>query len=465
MSVERCLLALCCPFAFIACNGSQAQAPVSPPPADIVCGSGTVQSGDVCIPSPRDAGPLGCGDGTILFEHECVPAASTAVTITPGDAGFVENDPAGITVVGQPVGEDAGTSDEAGSQATTVGIDAAHRNTQSFDAIASPLTPAWTLRFNGRPHYPLIAHGLAIVQVDEPQPNLRAVDLATGKLVWGPISSSQFDIAYDRDAVFGVTETALTAFDALTGATLWTTLLPPLFDVLTPPVASEGVIYFNAAGGSDVAGTYAFDERDGKLLWRVPAVSVSLGTVAVAGGVVYSAEVCRTVLALDARSGNIDFALLGQCLGGGGAAPSIYGDAIWERDLIEGNAVVGFRGDVRAQFASAVLPAFHEHTAFLLGRSQQNQTTVSAMDIATNLIKWSFAGDGHLCTSPAVAGGGGQVFVGSSSGNLYELDEGTGAVRSVSQAGAAILCGSETMSMAMGEGHLLVPADNALVAY
>jgi outer membrane protein assembly factor BamB len=38
---------------------------------------------------------------------------------------------------------------------------------------------------------------------------------------------------------------------------------------------------------------------------------------------------------------------------------------------------------------------------------------------------WTFSGDGHLVTAPVVVNN--TVFVGSSSGNVYGLDVGTGA--------------------------------------
>jgi len=57
-----------------------------------------------------------------------------------------------------------------------------------------------------------------------------------------------------------------------------------------------------------------------------------------------------------------------------------------------------------------------------------------------------------------------QVFVGSSAGNVYELDESTGAQKSVDIAGTAVSAGGDTMAWPR-QNHLLVPVGNDLVAY
>ncbi|HEX7600032.1 MAG TPA: PQQ-binding-like beta-propeller repeat protein, partial [Polyangiaceae bacterium] len=103
--------------------------------------------------------------------------------------------------------------------------------------------------------------------------------------------------------------------------------------------------------------------------------------------------------------------------------------------------------------------ALHAGTAFYLRKG-----VLTAVDAKTSALEWTFTGDGHLCTSPVVAGAGAQVFVGSSSGNVYELDEVSGAQKSVSNAGK-VTCGTETNAVSIGLGHLVVPTGNGLVAY
>jgi outer membrane protein assembly factor BamB len=90
---------------------------------------------------------------------------------------------------------------------------------------------------------------------------------------------------------------------------------------------------------------------------------------------------------------------------------------------------------------------------------------VTAVDIATDTIRWTFSGDGQLCTSPVVAGAGHQVFIGSRNGRVYELDEMTGTQRSIHDVGAAVTCFSESNSITLADDHLLVPAGTELVVY
>ena len=184
------------------------------------------------------------------------------------------------------------------------------------------------------------------------------------------------------------------------------------------------------------------------------------GCPAVAGGVVYEAEACAQLSAWNALTGSQLWFHSGNCTGGGGAAPAVYNGLIWERDWAQGNVIIDHNGNAVGSFAASAIPAFHGGKVFY-----QTSGTVSAVDIATDTLKWAFSGDGHLCTSPVIAGAGGQVFVGSSSGNVYEIDEATGVQRSVHNVGASVTCFSETNTMTLGEDHLLVPVGTQLFVY
>jgi outer membrane protein assembly factor BamB len=175
---------------------------------------------------------------------------------------------------------------------------------------------------------------------------------------------------------------------------------------------------------------------------------------------VYEAEACDQVSALNVITGGLQWYISGDCTGGGGTTPAVAGGRIWVRDWAEGNIIVDLNGKSLGSFAVDVPPSIHGSLAFYL-RSQ----TLTAVDVDSNVIKWSFAGDNKLCTSAVIAGGGGQVFVGSSAGNVYELDESTGAQKSVDIAGTAVSAGGDTMGMALAQNHLLVPVSNDLVAY
>jgi outer membrane protein assembly factor BamB len=175
---------------------------------------------------------------------------------------------------------------------------------------------------------------------------------------------------------------------------------------------------------------------------------------------VYEAEACDQVSAFDLITGSRHWFYSGSCTGGGGTTPAVADGRIWIRDWAEGNIILDLNGNSLGTFSVDVPPSLHDGLAFYI-KSQ----TATAIDAETNVIKWSFAGDKKLCTSAVIAGRGGQVFVGSSAGNVYELDEATGVQRSVDVAGTAVSCSNETQGMAMAQNHLFVPAGNDLVVY
>jgi len=419
----------------------------------IFCGAGTVQVGNNCVPTATS--PVSCGPGTQQVGSECLPIGGDAGPDGGPDGGV----DAGV-ISGNPVGDDAGTTDARGSESTNFGVDSAHHNAQPFDSIASPLTPAWTAQFDGPASYPLIANGLAIVAVADSQPNIRALDLATGALVWGPIlAGASVSLAYDGGRIFALDGNGnMAAYDAMTGHKLWAKSIAQQSFYQSPPVAAGGLVYVDGLGFGGT--TSAIDELDGTSVWNAFTFDGSEGTVAVGGGIVYEEESCNQISAFDAKTGNRNWFDFGTCTGGGGVTPAVYQDQVWARDFFGANLVVGLDGSQVGSFAASAPSAFHRGWAFLL-----SQRVLSAVDIGANTLKWSFAGDGGLCTPAAVAGGKGQVFVGSSTGNVYELDEQTGTQLSVSKAGTTVSCASDNVSMALGSGRLLVPAGNALVAY
>jgi outer membrane protein assembly factor BamB len=350
-----------------------------------------------------------------------------------------------------------------GGEATNFSIDSAHDNGQPADAIASPLAPIWTSTFGGHVSYPLVVNGLVIVSANESEPNVRALDVQTGALVWGPIAFTfAVTLAYDQGLVFALDRSGnMAAIDASTGEELWIESVPnPDEEVYydAPPVASGGLVFVNSTeyGGS----TVAIDEVTGTLVWANHTFDGSSGSVAVANNTVYESEEIDRVTAWNALTGDEVWEHLGNGDGCCGKAPAVYGTQIWDHDSSQSLVLDNGSGAEVGSFVSDTLPAFDAGTAFY-----EANGVVSAVDIATAAVRWSFTGDGQLCTAPVAAGAGGQVFVGSKSGNVYELDETTGNQRSVTTVGAAVTCFTETDSMALAENHLVVPAGNLLVVF
>jgi outer membrane protein assembly factor BamB len=345
-------------------------------------------------------------------------------------------------------------------EAPSYAIDPAHDNAQPGEAVATPLAPAWTTSFGGNVSYPIVAGGRVFVSAAGSQPSVTAFDVATGHVDWGPLAyGAAVMLAYDGGRLFVLDGSGnLAALDATSGSRQWSTQLTGQIDFWSPPVAASGLVYVNGleSGGT----TYAVDEGTGKTVWTADTFDGSEGTVAVSQGVVYEAEACDQLSAFDALTGHLDWYHSTSCTGGGGKAPAVYQGLIWVRDWAIGNVVIDSSGNSAGSFAASVGPSFHGGTAFYV-----NGGSLTAVDVATGTIRWTFAGDGNLCTSAVVAGARGQVFVASSAGSVYEVDESTGMQVSVDKSVAAVTCGSETEAMSLAEGHLFVPAGSSLVVY
>lgn len=420
-------------LALAACSSSQSHG------EDVTCGAGTQQIDDVCLPAMTDAG-----------QQDAAPA----------DAGVDARPDAPTDAAVDAGGPDAPWLDAAiqADEATAFAIDPAHDNLQPTDTVASPLAPTWTASFDGAVSFPLVVGGLVIVSVAGSPPTVRALDLHTGALVWGPIVFGERELlAYDEGRLFAIDFNGrVTALDLVTGRQLWMFEILPGATFFGPPIAVGGTVYINGPGSR----ASAFDEQTGALRWQSSAIDSSDGCLAVSGGALYQTAVCEEIFAWNALTGAELWSHAGTCSGGGGASPSVFGGHIWERDDLGNDVIYDLTGTSIGTFAADAAPAFHGGTAYY----ETNQR-LKAVDIATRTTLWTFAGDGRLCTAPVVAGTGGQVFVGSALGHVYELDATTGAQRSVHDVGSAITCFTETDAMALGEGHLFVPAGNRLVVY
>jgi outer membrane protein assembly factor BamB len=421
-------------FLVAACSSNR-----SSPADNLSCGNGTQQVGDLCVPidaAPGDAPPADAGPDAAIDAQPDAPADARGPDAPWPDAAI------------QP------------DESTAFAIDPAHDNLQPTDTVHSPLTPLWTATFPGHISYPLVVGGLVIVSAYGTPSTIRALGVTTGALAWGPIATDGVNqLAYDAGRIFALDANGhLTAWDLATGYHVWTIQILGESFFNGPPVASNGVIYVNGTGSAGK--TFAFDEQTGAMLWQQSTIDGSHGCVAVAGGTVYEAESCDDMWAWNALTGAQQWTHAGGCTGGGGTAPSVYSGQIWQRDLSGGNVIYNASGTPVGTFAGTAAPAFHAGTAFY-----QASGRLKAVDLATNTVRWTFAGDSQLCTSPVVAGAGGQVFVASSLGHVYEVDEVTGTQRSVHTIAGSITCFSETDTITIAEGHLLVPTSTSLVVY
>jgi outer membrane protein assembly factor BamB len=389
---------------------------------------------------------------------------------TTGPASTSGGTPTGTSSSGSSTGggSTTGTSTGAGtsggtavppSDAPSIGIYASHDGAQAFDAVASPLTESWSFTFNGDAGYPIVGNGTVFVATSAGL--IYALDLATGAKQNIKVAGASVAIAYDDATLLALTEGGtLTAWDEPSGAQRWSVLLGGLsfqsvFDAV--PVAKNGIVYVSGYGSGGT--TFALSEADGGLLWSRDTSAGTNGAVAVGPTAVYEAEETDALNAFDAVSGTVEWRLPGNGDGIGFYTPVYYGGDIWVRDD-NGDYVVTDAGTAAGAFTSEYLPAFHAGIAFFASPGN-----LTAEDPFSQSLLWSFGSDPGLCTSAVIAGDGGQVFVASGYGGVYELDELSGSVISVADAGLGVDCSDEGHAMTLAGGHLLVPAGNRLVAY
>jgi outer membrane protein assembly factor BamB len=121
-------------------------------------------------------------------------------------------------------------------------------------------------------------------------------------------------------------------------------------------------------------------------------------------------------------------------------------------------------GALVGSFAAGPAPALAGSTRYTLSAG-----VLSAVDLTSGATLWTFSGDGTLSSAPIVVNA--QVYVGGTSGTLYALDAGTGKQLWTTAVGAGIPAPDEQnvtqplTGLNAGDGLLVVPAGNLLVAY
>jgi outer membrane protein assembly factor BamB len=289
---------------------------------------------------------------------------------------------------------------------------------------------------------------------------LRALDEATGAELWTvdlPNTVIWCGPAYDSGRVFVVRIDGLVeAVDAASGTVAWTKQLIGNNTVTLPPVATGGTLFVQAGG---VGGTiYAFAVADGAVKWTANTNDSGPTSPAVSSTALYASFACARVYAFSPATGAQFWFRSSSCSGGGGTTPVLTGGRLYSRDNVVGNLILDAGNAANlGSFAGFQIPAFDASTGYYL-----NGSFLEARDINSGALKWSFSGDGTLSTAPIIDNG--YVYVGAQSGKFYALNATTGANVWTGNAGAPMI-GSDTIGLAAGEGILVVPATNLLVAY
>jgi outer membrane protein assembly factor BamB len=320
--------------------------------------------------------------------------------------------------------------------------------------------------------------------------NLYAIDQQTGRIVWvqplpgvGQWSAAAYDagriFVVERDVVCCGRGGFIDAFDATTGAPLWTTKLPGGGYYSSPPTAANGVVYTS----NDAGTLFAVDELTGSVVSTAAVFTGDISSPALSSTGVFVSYACDQSYGFAQQSLAPLWHDYFGCWGGGGKTAAYSDGQLFIRDATSNLILDAATGNVVRSFTppnSPYIPplAVDSTTIFALittcaGFPFLCDTELTAQDRASGVDKWTFGGDGSLDTAPIVVSNpdGEWVIEGSSSGNLYAVNEKTGVAVWSTHVAATIPAPDEQNAtlpptgLAAGEGLLVVPSGNVLTAY
>lgn len=348
----------------------------------------------------------------------------------------------------------------------------------SMPGFAPPLQMKWSASFAGTASYPIITGGKVFAidgGNDSVPPTLYALDANTGQTLWSqPLPSGYgawVGFAYENGGLFGVTEEtpsfqsgAMFAFSAKDGHEVWMTELPGQYLFSSAPTALNGIAY---TGGAGEGGTvYAVQEKNGQVIWTAAVENGDNSSPAVTNNAVYVSYACPQTYRFDPKTGQQVWHFSGGCEGGGGATAVVYDGLVFVRDIYnyptDAIALYASNGTLAGDLSTTYSPVFAEGYAFLTEPS-----TLSAVKIANGHTLWTATANGEIYScSPIIVNN--VVYVGTSAGNLEGYSAVTGQEVYSANLGQSIDCGEYSswpvVGMGAGEGLLVVPAGNTLVA-
>ncbi len=393
-----------------------------------------------------------------------VPAADIATTSTASvvvSTGAVTSASSSVSVV--PPSKDA----------VAFQLNATHSGTINFNTVALPTSKKWSVNVGGSPSFAVIANGKVYLTVSAAgNSKLVVLDQATGANAWGPVSLvGSANAAYDSGVLLVLSASStsggfLQAFDPPSGNVLWSTGFITNFGVPSAPTAAGGIVYTGASylASDEIIG---FDVKNGTQVWGGENVfNGSPGSPAVTADGVYVSYPCATY---DYRPYiyALAWSNISSCTTVGGATPVVANGVLYSPSAAgtySGTTLDTQSGAVRGSYIADSPPAISSTTGYFL-----QSGTLRAISLASQSTLWSFSGDGQLVTSPIVVNQ--YVFIGSSSGEIYALDQTSGQVLWQDSVGSAMPTGvgsNEVMpltGLSAGDGLLIVPGSNTVTAY
>lgn len=330
-------------------------------------------------------------------------------------------------------------------------------------------TPSWTKDLGYSLSYPLVADGRVFVTTVMPNNaygnRLYALNAADGSVLWGPVSipGTYFGsgLTYEDGRVFVLMfDGALRAFNASTGAALWSTQLPGFY-YEGMPNAYGGKVF---VAGNDYLS--AVDQISGNILWSSAGGSTSdFASPAVASDGVYSFDGYGCMAsASDPIAGKPLWTSGRACGSSFGYTPVLNGGMVYARSngaLVLFNALTGAYVN---QLGGARAPSI---TGTML--ITQTEGTLTGTRLSDFAPTWNFTGDGKINTAPVVVDD--TAFVGTSGGKVFGVDVMTGTQVWAGDAPAPINNDNESggpqppSGPAAGDNYLIFSAGTKLVAW
>jgi outer membrane protein assembly factor BamB len=340
-----------------------------------------------------------------------------------------------------------------------------------FADVVPPLEERWAIDLpiplnNPSPGQALIAKGRVFVTAGQwqgPPCRLYALDLETGRTLWGPVFTGgdghRSSAAYEGGRVFVLTLTGdLTAWAAESGALLWHVNVGGIIDD-SPLLAAHGHVYVNL--GSEL---HALDELDGHLLWSQPIKAFTTGGPVADDSGVYVAEDPNYAYKFTPDGAPVWSRVIDSFSGGGGRTPVLAGGRLYIPMASDPPVILSAdSGTPLGTFADGRMPASDGTTTVYSEGMIFGAQTLVARDASTGGERWRFAGNGRLMTAPMIVGD--VVYVASWDGTLYALALSDGSLLWSGDVGAGSNIappdehnnGGPLQGLSAAEGRLIIP--------
>lgn len=353
-------------------------------------------------------------------------------------------------------------------------INSQHNGCIETGNLTPPLVRKWYVQLPSAASYPLIADGkVFFVLHGDPTAvygnRLCALDAETGRILWGPVNLGGLywcgAAAYEDGRVIVVNGRGLMrAFNGGDGQLLWSTQLlgQTVFD--SPPTALNGIVY--TLGEGIGATVYAVKVSDGTVLWtKLLSGGDHSSPVVTEEGVYFTFAKARSYK-LHPLTGEILWYYSLGLAGGGGRTPAYHQGRLYGRTYPEspaGYVLDSISGSLIGRYSvywTDPIPAFWNDMRFFLYRG-----TLEARNLNTDMVAWSFSGDGGLCSAPLIVNG--YVYICSAS-RVFALDPISGQLVWDAPGGSPApdeRSGGLLTGMGAGEGILVVPSYDWVAAY